>query len=72
MVWIMGGMFEVQGWQPCDGRPFALDGIVCVAITWRVGAEGFLYLGQGTANLGFLDQIAALHWMRMRGPNASS
>jgi carboxylesterase type B len=35
-----------------------------VTINYRVGAEGFLYLGDGTANLGLLDQIAALRWVR--------
>ena len=64
MVWIMGGMFEVQGSAPYDGSHFARDGVVCVVINWRVGAEGFLYLGDGHANLGLLDQIAALQWVR--------
>ena len=67
MVWIPGGMFEYHGtgaspWY--DGSRFARDGIVCVTINYRVGAEGFLYLGDGNANLGLLDQIAALEWVR--------
>ena len=67
MVWIPGGMFEFHGtgaspWY--DGRRFARDGIVCVTINYRVGAEGFLYLGDGIANLGLLDQIAALEWVQ--------
>jgi para-nitrobenzyl esterase len=67
MVWIPGGMFEFHGtgaspWY--DGSGFARDGIVCVTINYRVGAEGFLYLGDGIANLGLLDQIAALEWVR--------
>jgi para-nitrobenzyl esterase len=67
MVWVSGGMFEYHGtgaspWY--DGRRFARDGIVCVTINYRVGAEGFLYLGEGTANRGLLDQIAALDWVR--------
>jgi hypothetical protein len=33
--------------------------VVCVTISYRVGAEGSLYLGDGIANLGLLDQIAA-------------
>src|SRR5690606_33728879 len=37
---------------------------VCVTINYRVGAEGFLYLGDGIANLGLLDQVAALEWVR--------
>jgi carboxylesterase type B len=67
MVWIPGGMFEYHGtgaspWY--DGSRFARDGIVCVTINYRVGAEGFLYLGDGIANLGLLDQVAALEWVR--------
>jgi para-nitrobenzyl esterase len=67
MVWIAGGMFEYHGtgaspWY--DGSRFARDGIVCVTINYRVGAEGFLFLGDGIANLGLLDQVAALEWVQ--------
>jgi para-nitrobenzyl esterase len=67
MVWIPGGMFEYHGtgaspWY--EGSRFARDGIVCVTINYRVGAEGFLYLGEGNANRGLLDQVAALEWVR--------
>lgn len=67
MVWIPGGMFEFHATGACpwyDGGAFARDGVVCVTISYRVGAEGFLYLGDGLANLGLLDQIAALEWVR--------
>jgi len=64
MVWIPGGMFEVGSGATYDGSRFARDGIVCVTINYRVGAEGFLYLADGDANLGLLDQIAALEWVR--------
>jgi carboxylesterase type B len=37
---------------------------VCVTIGYRVGAEGFIYLRDGLANLGLLDQIAALKWVQ--------
>jgi carboxylesterase type B len=67
MVWIPGGVFEYHGtgaapWY--DGARFARDGIVCVTINYRVGAEGFLYFGAGSANRGLLDQIAALQWVQ--------
>jgi carboxylesterase type B len=66
MVWIPGGMFEfgtaATAWY--DGSRFARDGVVCVTINYRIGAEGFLYLGEGNANRGLLDQIAALAWVR--------
>ena len=64
MVWIPGGMFEVGTGASYDGSRFARDGIVCVTINYRVGPEGFLYLADGDANLGLLDQIAALEWVR--------
>jgi carboxylesterase type B len=66
MVWIPGGMFEfgtaATAWY--DGSRFARDGIVCVTINYRIGAEGFLYLGGDNANRGLLDQVAALEWVR--------
>jgi carboxylesterase type B len=67
MVWIPGGMFEYHGtgaspWY--DGSRFARDGIVCVTINYRVGAEGFLYLSETNANRGLLDQVAALEWVQ--------
>jgi para-nitrobenzyl esterase len=64
MVWIPGGMFEVGTGASYDGSRFARDGVVCVTINYRVGPEGFLYLADGDANLGLLDQIAALEWVR--------
>lgn len=66
MVWIHGGAFRNgAGSLPTyDGTPFAADGVVCVTLNYRLGAEGFLLLPDGTANLGLLDQIAALEWVR--------
>jgi len=67
MVWIPGGMFEFHATGATafyDGSHFARDGVVCVTINYRVGAEGFLYLRDGVANLGLLDEIAALEWVQ--------
>ncbi|MDF2973327.1 MAG: carboxylesterase/lipase family protein, partial [Microvirga sp.] len=67
MVWIPGGMFEFHATGATafyDGGRFARDGVVCVTINYRVGAEGFLYLADDVANLGLLDQIAALQWVQ--------
>ena len=64
MVWIQGGMFELSTTASYDGGRFARDGVVCVVINWRPGAEGFLYLDDGIANVGLLDQVAALRWVR--------
>jgi para-nitrobenzyl esterase len=47
-----------------DGTAFARDGVVLVSLNYRLAAEGFLYLGDGIANLGLLDQIAALRWVQ--------
>ncbi len=64
MVWIPGGRFEYGTGAEYDGSHFARDGIVCVTINYRVGVDGFLYLGDGIANFGLLDQVAALQWVR--------
>jgi para-nitrobenzyl esterase len=64
MVWIQGGMFEIGSQESYDGSCFARDGVVCVVVNWRVGADGFLYLDDGDANLGLQDQLAALEWVR--------
>ena len=66
MVWSPGGSFHFSSGGSYDGSRFARDGVVCVTINWRTGADGFLYLGDGDdgANLGLLDQVAALAWVR--------
>jgi para-nitrobenzyl esterase len=66
MVFIHGGSFSSgSGSIPTyDGSRFARDGVVLVTINYRLGADGFLWFGEGTPNLGLLDQIAALQWVR--------
>jgi para-nitrobenzyl esterase len=66
MVWIHGGAFAngSSAIVSNDGGNFARDGIVCVTINYRLGVDGFLFLGNGNANLGLLDQIAALKWVQ--------
>jgi len=66
MVWIHGGAFHrgSGALATYDGGRFARDGVVCVTINYRLGADGFLYLGEGIANRGLLDQIAALEWVQ--------
>ena len=66
MVWIHGGAFSNgSGAVPVyDGSRFARDGVVCVTINYRLGVEGFLFLEGGRANLGLLDQVAALQWVQ--------
>jgi para-nitrobenzyl esterase len=66
MVWIHGGAFAngTGAIAAYDGSRFARDGVVCVTINYRLGIEGFLYLEHGNANLGLLDQLAALEWVQ--------
>jgi para-nitrobenzyl esterase len=66
LVWIHGGSFMNGSGSvgEYNGAAFARDGVVCVTINYRLGAEGFLYTGDDTANPGLLDQVAALTWVR--------
>ncbi|AVD55180.1 carboxylesterase/lipase family protein [Heyndrickxia coagulans] len=74
MVWIHGGAFaNGAGSAPSyDGSAFAKNGdVVVVTINYRLGALGFLYLGEmggekyeASGNCGILDQIAALKWVK--------
>ena len=66
MVWIHGGAFAngTGAILTYNGSRFARDGVVCVTINYRLGVDGFLYLGDGNANLGLLDQVAALTWVQ--------
>ncbi|GAA3541811.1 carboxylesterase family protein [Amycolatopsis ultiminotia] len=66
LVFIHGGSFtsgsgSIPGY---DGTRFARDGVVLVTVNYRLGADGFLWFGDGIPNLGLLDQIAALTWVR--------
>jgi para-nitrobenzyl esterase len=66
LVWIHGGAF-VNGSgavSAYDGSRFARDGVVCVTINYRLGAEGFLLIDGAPANRGLLDQVAALRWVQ--------
>jgi len=72
LVWIHGGAFSVgSGSDPWyDGSRFARDGVVCVAINYRLGPLGFglfdeLFPDLGSsANCGLRDQLAALRWVQ--------
>ena len=66
LVWIHGGSFTNGSGSvgEYDGTAFARDGVVCVTINYRLAAEGFLFLDDGIANLGLLDQLAALRWVQ--------
>jgi para-nitrobenzyl esterase len=73
LFWIHGGAFiwgaADTSWY--DGTHFAQHGdVVLVSINYRLGPFGFLHLADlypelaGSGNLGLLDQIAALEWVR--------
>ena len=66
LVWIHGGSFMNGSSSVAEynGAAFARDGVVCVTINYRLAAEGFLFLDDGIANLGLLDQLAALRWVQ--------
>ncbi|MDQ1374750.1 MAG: para-nitrobenzyl esterase [Actinomycetota bacterium] len=74
LVWIHGGAFLTgSGATPWyNGQSFAAaHDLVVVTINYRLGALGFLHLEdiggdgwEGTGNLGILDQVAALEWVR--------
>jgi para-nitrobenzyl esterase len=66
-VWVHGGAFvNGSGAVPTySGVPFARDGVVCVTLNYRLGVDGFLHFADGgPANLGLLDQVAALRWVQ--------
>lgn len=72
LVWIHGGAFQSgSGSLPLyDARRLAARGdVVVVTFDYRVGAPGFLDLShapgfEGASNLGLLDQVAALRFVR--------
>lgn len=67
MFWIHGGSFDWGGGATefYDGAALANRGnIVVVTINYRLGALGYSYIPGSTANIGQLDQIAALRWVQ--------
>jgi para-nitrobenzyl esterase len=74
MVWIYGGGFVNGGSSPAvyDGSQFARKGVVFVSFNYRLGRFGFFAHPALTrenadgllGNYGFLDQIAALQWIK--------
>jgi para-nitrobenzyl esterase len=74
LFWIHGGGFMLGSGSSelYDGGPLCQRGdVVVVTINYRLGALGYLYLGQhggerigASSNLGQLDQIAALRWVQ--------
>ena len=68
LVWIHGGAYLAGSAEEAayDGSMLAEEGdIVVVAISYRLGAFGYLHdIDNRIVNLGLKDQIAALQWVR--------
>jgi para-nitrobenzyl esterase len=72
LVWFHGGGFLNGGTSVpfLDGSSFAAEGVVVVTVNYRLGRLGFFAHpaltaeGRTTGNFGFLDQLAALQWVR--------
>lgn len=66
MVFIHGGGFVVGSKDASvqDGASFARDGVLCIAINYRMGVDGFLPIPGVPTNLGLRDMIAALEWVK--------
>jgi len=73
MVWIHGGANVFGAGSIYDGSQFAKDGIVYIAINYRMGPFGFFAhpaltkeasASQPLANYALMDQIAALKWVK--------
>lgn len=71
MVWIHGGGFVNGGSSPAiySGHRFADSGVLLVSFNYRLGRFGFFahpaLISEGYGgNFGFLDQIAALRWVK--------
>lgn len=73
VVWIYGGGFNVGSASMANygGANLAKDGVVYVALAYRVGPMGFLAHpeltreGQGhSGNYGLMDQVAGLEWIQ--------
>jgi para-nitrobenzyl esterase len=65
-VWFCVGGFVIcnNAWPALNGKNFARDGVVAVAVNHRVGAEGFAVLEGAPDNRGSLDWLASLHWVQ--------
>ena len=65
-VWIHGGGFtngcNASPWY--HGRSWARDGVVTVAVNYRLGAEGFAELSDAPTNRAVRDWLLALTWVQ--------
>jgi para-nitrobenzyl esterase len=73
MVWIYGGSFTSGSSNAYEGQSFAKEGVVYVAMNYRLGRAGWFSTSaiaknapksESVANFGLQDQIAALQWVK--------
>ena len=66
MVFIHGGGFVIGSKDApvSDGSEFAKSGVVCVALNYRLGIDGFLPIPGVPTNLGLRDMLFGLQWVR--------
>jgi para-nitrobenzyl esterase len=73
MVWLHGGAHRQGAGWIYDGQNFARDGVVLVAINYRLGPLGYfahpsltraVKPGEPLGNYGLMDQVAALEWVQ--------
>ncbi|KAM5134239.1 cocaine esterase-like isoform 1-T1 [Callospermophilus lateralis] len=67
MVWIHGGALVTGSASMNDGSILAaIENVLVVTIQYRLGVLGFFSTGDqhATGNWGYLDQVAALRWVR--------
>ncbi|CAK8692372.1 unnamed protein product [Clavelina lepadiformis] len=68
MVWFYGGAFQIGPSSYFDGTALAgMNDVIVVVPNYRVNTFGFISMEDGTGcngNLGLLDQLAALKWVR--------
>ena len=73
MVWLHGGGHRFGAGWIYGGANFARDGVVLVAINYRLGPLGYFAHpaltkaakpGEAVGNYGLMDQIAALEWVK--------
>lgn len=65
MFWIHGGSHIFGSGRLLNGRVLPGKGdIVLISINYRLGPLGYLYIPGAPSNIGQLDQIEALRWVR--------
>lgn len=65
MMFVHGGAFLAGSTRgpAYDGAAFARDGVVFLAVNYRLGIPGFLHVPDAADNRGRLDVVAALLWV---------